>query len=291
MIMMTCFLLSVGLLARLRVVTAYPYIKDIADQIGKDKVKVIALARGNWDPHVIVPKPSLIAKVRRADLLIINGAQLEIGWIPPVVRQANNAGVMPGKKGFLDLSNFVKLIQVPDSVSRAHGDIHPAGNPHFCLDPCNIPLIVKAIADKLIELDPANLDFYKKNRETFISHWKIKMAEWDQKMAPLKGTKYIEFHKNMDYFTQRYGLIILDTIEPLPGIPPTSKHTIELIQKLKHEKISKILHDVYHSAKCTKLISQKTSVPWVVMPHDVGSLKEIGNISMLFDELVERLTK
>ena len=164
-ILLMCFLMSSVLFPKLRIVTTYPYMKDITDRIGKDKVKVIALSPGNWDPHVIVPRPSLIAKVRRADLLIINGAQLEIGWIPPVIRQANNAKVMPSKKGFLDLSTFVKLIQVPDSVSRAQGDIHPAGNPHFHLDPHNIPLIANAIADKLIDLDPDNMEYYSKNKE------------------------------------------------------------------------------------------------------------------------------
>jgi zinc/manganese transport system substrate-binding protein len=284
-------LLCVSLSAKLRVVTSYPYIKDIADNIGRDRIKCIALSQGNWDPHVIVPKPSLIAQVRRADLLIINGAQLEIGWIPPVIRQANNAGVMPGKKGFLDLSNFIELIQKPDSVSRAQGDIHPAGNPHFCLDPCNTPIMARAIADKFIELDPDNRHSYSRNRDDFLNHWKTKIEEWKSRLAPLKGNKYIEFHKNLDYFLQRFGLEVLDTIEPLPGIPPTSKHTIELIQKLKNDKISKILHDVYHSSKCTRLISRKTGIPWVVMPHDVHSLKHITDITSLFDELVERLTK
>jgi zinc/manganese transport system substrate-binding protein len=285
------FLMSFSLLAKLRVATAYPYMKDITDRIGKDKVKVIALSPGNWDPHVIVPKPSLIAQVRRADLLIINGGQLEIGWIPPVLRQANNARVMPSKKGFLDLSTFVKMIQVPDSVSREQGDIHPAGNPHFHLDPHNIPILANAISEKLADLDPDNMEYYDKNKEEFLNQWKIKIAEWEQKLAPLKGNKYIEYHKNFDYFLESFGLIVLDTIEPLPGIPPTSKHTIELIKELKNEKVHKILHDVYHSQKCTKLISQKTEVPWVVVPHDVGSLNKIKSIFMLYDEIVDRLTQ
>jgi zinc/manganese transport system substrate-binding protein len=263
--------------------------KDIVVRIGEDKIKVVALSPGNWDPHVIVPKPSLIAKVRRADLLIINGGQLEIGWIPPVIRQANNAKVMPGKKGFLDLSNFVKMIQVPDSVSRAQGDIHPAGNPHFHLDPHNITLLTEAIAEKLIELDPDNIDYYTKNKEKFLNQWKIKITEWEKKLAPLKGTKYLEFHKNFDYFLQRFGLIVLDTIEPLPGIPPTSKHTIELIKKLKTESVAKILHDVYHSSKCTKLISQKTDVPWIIIPHDVRAIKNVKDLFSLYDEIVNRL--
>jgi len=290
-IILMSFLMSFSMFAKLRVATAYPYMKDITDRIGKDKVKVIALASGNWDPHVIVPKPSLIAQVRRADLLIINGAQLEIGWMPPVIRQANNAKVMPSKKGFLDLSTFVKLIQVPDSVSRAQGDIHPAGNPHFHLDPHNIPILANAIADKLIDLDPDNMDFYNKNKEEFLNLWKIKLDEWEKKLAPLKGTKYLEFHKNLDYFLQRFGLIVLDTIEPLPGIPPTSRHTIELIKKLKTEKVDKILHDVYHSSKCTKLISQKTNVPWVTIPHDVLAINKAKDLFSLYDEIVDRLIK
>jgi zinc/manganese transport system substrate-binding protein len=290
-IILICFVLSLGLSAKLRVATAYPYIKDITDQIGKDKVKVIALASGYWDPHVIVPKPSLIAQVRRADLLIINGAQLEIGWMPQVIRQANNAKVMPSRKGFLDLSNFVELIQVPDSVSRAQGDIHPAGNPHFHLDPDNILILAEAIADKLIELDSENMEFYNKNRDEFLNAWKIKIAEWEEKLKPIKGTKYIEFHKNLDYFLQRFGLVVLDTIEPLPGIPPTSKHTIELINKMKSENVTKILHDVYHSSKCAKLISEKTDVPWIVIPHDVQAVNEVKDLFSLYDEIVERLVK
>ena len=291
MIILMFILMSLSLMAKLRVVTAYPYMKDITDRIGKEKVKVIALSPGNWDPHVIVPKPSLIAKVRQADLLIINGGQLEIGWIPPVLRQANNPKVMPSKKGFLDLSTFIKMIQVPDSVSRAQGDIHPAGNPHFHLDPHNIILIANAFSYKLMELDPDNVEYFNKNKEEFLNQWKTKITEWEKKLAPLTGTKYIEYHKNFDYFLERYGLIILDTIEPLPGIPPTSKHTIELIKELKNEKIAKILHDVYHSSKCTKLISQKTNVPWVVVPHDINSLNTVKDIFMLYDEIVNRLLK
>lgn len=290
-IILICFFISFNLLSKLRVVTTYPYMKDITDRIGKDKVNVIALSPGNWDPHVIMPKPSLIAKVRRADLLIINGGQLEIGWIPPIIRQANNAKVMPSKKGFLDLSNFVRLIQVPNSVSREQGDIHPAGNPHYHLDPHNIPILTNAIADKLIDLDPDNMEYYSKNKEEFLNLWKIKIAEWEKKLAPLKGMKYLEFHKNFDYFLERYGLIVLDTIEPLPGIPPTSKHTIELIKKLKNEKVAKILHDVYHSSKCTKLISQKTNVPWVIIPHDVLAIDNIKDLFSLYDEIVDRLIK
>lgn len=283
--------LSVTVFAQLKVVTSYPYIKDIAERIGKDKIDVFALSKGNWDPHVIVPKPSYIARVRNADLLIINGAQLELGWIPPLLRQANNPNVMPAKRGFLDLSNYVQLIQVPDSVSRAQGDIHPAGNPHYCTDPYNIPLIARGITEKLCEILPENGSFFKENLNEFVGKWEKKIEEWGKEMAPLKGKKYIEYHRNTDYFLERYGLIVVGTVEPLPGIPPSSKHTIEIIEKVKSEQVVKLLHDVYHSPKCTQLISKKTGIPWVVLPQDVNAVKEANDIFLLFDQLVGRLLK
>lgn len=285
--LLVCNLLS----AALRVVTAYPYMKGLVDQIARGKVSVSALSQGKWDPHVIVPMPSLIARVRRADLLIINGAQLEIGWMPPVINQANNAEVMPSKKGFLDLSTFVELIQVPDSVSRAQGDIHPAGNPHFHLNPDNILILAEAIAGKLIELDPDNGEFYEQNRREFDTRWRSKISEWENRLAPLKGCQYVEFHKNLDYFLLRFGMIVVGTIEPLPGIPPTSRHTIEMIQKLKSMEVKKILHDVYHSTKCTRLISEKSGVPWTIIPHDIGAVDEVKDIFSLYDTIVERLLK
>ncbi len=157
-------LLSSPLFAqRLKVVTTYPYIANITERIGGDRIKVHFLARGDYDPHTIIPKPSFIAQLRRADLLIINGAQLEIGWLPPLMRQANNPTVNPGSRGFLDLSRSVKLIDVPASVSRDQGDVHPDGNPHFYLDPHNIPAMARSILVKLSSLDSHNASFMKKN--------------------------------------------------------------------------------------------------------------------------------
>jgi zinc/manganese transport system substrate-binding protein len=146
--------LQTAFTGQLQVVATYGYIGDIVQRIGKDRVEVISLARGDYNPHIIIPKPSYIAKLRRADLLIINGGQLEIGWLPQIIKQANNGAVQPGERGFLDLSMHVHLIDVPTSVSRELGDVHPEGNPHFFMDPDNIPVIAKAITDRLSELDP-----------------------------------------------------------------------------------------------------------------------------------------
>ena len=273
----------------LKIVTTYPYIASIAENIGKGRIQVYPLARGDYDPHVIIPKPSYIGKLRKADLLIINGAQLEIGWLPPILNQAANPNIQPGNKGFLDLSRHVTLIEVPTSVSRAQGDVHPDGNPHFILDPNNVSNISDAITDKLCELDPDNEPFYRKNHEEFLRHWSKKIEEWKEKLNPLYGVEMIEYHKIFDYFIRRFGLVLAGTVEPLPGIPPTSKHIQTLENVIRLKKIKMILQDVYNPEDASLHLSEKFRIKMVLIPHDVGSVKEATDIFSLFDEIVRRI--
>ncbi len=275
---------------QLHVVTTYQYIGDIAQRIGKDRVEVISLARGDYDPHVIIPKPSYIAKVRTADLLIINGAQLEIGWLPQIIRQANNGAVQPGERGFLDLSMHIHLIDVPTSVSRELGDVHPDGNPHFFLDPENTPVIAKAITDRLSELDPDNQSFYEANEKEFDTLWQGKMKQWEAELRPFKGMKVIEYHRIFDYFLNRFGFDLVGTIEPLPGIPPTTKHIAEVEELIKREDVKYILQDVYNPQDASQYLAKKLNVKLVILPHDVGSVKEGDTVFGVFDEIVRRLT-
>ena len=274
----------------LNVATTYPYIASIVQQVGGDRVDVQALASGDWDPHVIVPKPSYIAKLRKADLLIMNGAQLEIGWLPPLMRQANNPKINVGSTGLLDLSQFVKLIEVPVGVSRAQGDIHPEGHPHFSLDPNNIPILSQAIANRLAELDPAGKNVYLNNNKTFTEKWDSKLAEWNSKLEKVRGITVIEYHKLFDYFLRAYDLKLLGTIETLPGIPPTSKHIADLEEKIASDSVRFILQDVYHSDDAANLLGKKYRIPVVKIPHDVGAVKEATDIFKLFDEITRRLT-
>ncbi|RZK00550.1 MAG: hypothetical protein EOO43_25160, partial [Flavobacterium sp.] len=153
-------------------------IEDITKKIGQGKVTVSSLSKGDWDPHYVVPKPSLISKSRKADLLIINGAQLEIGWLPPIIRQANNSEIQPGSKGFLDLSTYMNLIQVPNNISRAQGDVHPFGNPHFALNPDNIPIVSKVVTEKLCQLDNTNCSYFETNNKAFTKKWQDKSKVW-----------------------------------------------------------------------------------------------------------------
>jgi zinc/manganese transport system substrate-binding protein len=275
---------------KLQVATTYPYIASIVQQVGGDRINVQALARGDWDPHVIVPKPSYIAKLRAADLLIMSGAQLEIGWLPPLMNQANNPKIDVGSSGLLDLSRFVQLIEVPMGVSRAQGDIHPEGNPHFYLDPNNIPILSKAIAERLAELDPSGESDYQNNNKSFTEKWNGKLAEWNGKLEKVKGITVIEYHKLYDYFLRRYDIKLLGTVETLPGIPPTSKHIASLEKMITPGSVRFILQDVYHPDDASMLLAKKYGISLVRIPHDVGAVAEAKDIFTLFDVMTRRLT-
>jgi zinc/manganese transport system substrate-binding protein len=276
--------------AKLQVVTTYPYIADLVKHIGGEKVGVSALAGGQWDPHTIMAKPSFIAKLRRADLLIISGAQLEIGWVPPLLGQANNPKVNVGSRGLLDLSRFVKLIDVPDNVSRAHGDIHPDGNPHYYLDPNNLLPLAEAITTKLCELDGPGSGIYRKNLADFTDRLNAKLEVWGKLLTALKGAVVIEYHKNYDYLLRRYGMQLLGTVELLPGIPPTSKHIQELEGKIAGAKVRFILQDIYNPDEASRHLADKYGIPMIKLPHDVGAVRQAEGIFSLFDEIVRRLT-
>lgn len=275
----------------LRVIVTYPYMASIVEQIGRDRLKVDYLARGDYDPHTIVPKPSFIAKLRRADLLIINGAQLEIGWVPPLLKQANNPAVNPGNDGFLELTRHVDLIDVPTSVSRAHGDVHPDGNPHFYLDPHNIPPVARAIAERLAKLDPPNASYFRGNCNEFIAKFNANIKEWDSRLLKCRGMEVIEYHKNFDYLLRRFDMRLAGTVEPLPGIPPTSRHINKLESVISASRVKLIIHDVYHPDDASRHLSRKHGIRLVVLPHDVGAVPEAKDIFSLFDEIVRRLAK
>ncbi len=282
-------LLPLALFAKLNIAVSYPYIGALTKSIGGKNINIIVLAKGDWDPHFVVPRPSLISKIRNADGLIINGGQLEIGWLPQLINRAANPKTKVGAKSFLNLSHHIKMILKPKNVDRSSGDIHPDGNPHFHLDPNNILILADTIKRYLSSIDITNSKAYEKNYEIFIKMFKIKIDEWNKKMSNKKGLKVIQFHNNLAYFIKAYGLKNIATIEPLPGIPASSKHIMNLIKLIKKEKPFCILHDVYHSTKTAKYISSKTDIPIVLMPHDINSLDSIKDLTSLFDYLTSAL--
>lgn len=283
-------MLSANLLpASLRVVGAYPGITAIVTVIGGSDVQTECLADGRYDPHVITPKPSLIVRLHQADLLVINGAQLEIGWLPPLLNQAGNSRLHPGQPGFLDLSIYVQLIDVPASVSREQGDVHPDGNPHFLLDPENILTVARAIAERLARLDPAHEAGYRERLEHFTAQWREHMSGWAEKLKPLAGKQVIAYHRLFDYLLRRYGMQLIATIEPLPGIAPSSRHLARLVEFVHGGGVDLILQDVYHSSKAANYLAGESGLRLVTLPHDVNASSGTKDIFAWFDEIVRRL--
>jgi len=276
-------------LAKLKVVATYPWIGELVKEVGKDRVSLYVIAKGTEDPHFVVPKPSHIAKMRDADLLIVQGASLEVGFLPPLLQQSNNPKIQPERQGYLDLSQFVELIEKPVSVSRAMGDVHPEGNPHYQLDPHNIPPLARAIAERLCQLDSPNCAYYRGNLEDFLRRWNAGLTEWDREFAKLKGIKVIQYHKLYDYFLQKYGMVLVGTLEPLPGIPPTGKHIEGLISQAQGVKF--ILQYVYHEKRTAQFVAQRLNAKVVILPHDVGVVPEAKDLFSLFDEILKRLSQ
>ncbi len=264
-------LLTISAFASLRVDATYSTMGAVAQKIGGDLVDVQVLGRAKYDPHFIVPKPSLIAKLRRANLLIMNGGGLELGWLPPLLRATNNPAIRNGAKGLLDMSHYVPMIDVPTSVSRAFGDVHAQGNPHFSSDPHVVLIMAKAIKEKLIALDPDHEATYAKNYDTFVRSWKTYLANFDANMLTCKTKKVVQYHELFNYFLDRYNIKSYGTIEPLPGIAPSSKHTIALINIMRDNGVKKILQDVYHERKTAKFIAAKTGAKVAIIPHDLGA--------------------
>jgi zinc/manganese transport system substrate-binding protein len=288
-ILLLTLLISSTLFASLRVDTTYSTLGAITKEIGGDMVKVTVLGSSKYDPHFIVPKPSLLSKLNRADLLIMNGGGLELGWLPPLIKNANNAKIQPGTNGFLDMSHYVTLIDKPASVSRAFGDVHAQGNPHYSTDPYMVLTMAKVIADRLALIDPDNAQAYQKNLDTFVTHWKSYLKSLDTKMRSCQTKSVIEYHELFNYFLNRYNIKSYGNIEPLPGIAPSSKHTIAIINTINKNKIHVILQDTYHERKTAKFIASKTGARVAVIPHDVGSVEGSDTLESFYNTIADRL--
>ena len=284
------FLVTFGtLFAKIQVSVAYPYIEQLTKVIAKDKVKMTLLSRGDWDPHFVVPKPSLVSKLRDSDVLILNGASLEMGWLPPLMKSSNNSNIQKGADGYVDLSEYITLKDIPTSVDRSMGHVHEDGNPHFALDPHNMIPLAEVIMLTLSLHDEENYGFYKKNFETFKAHWIKKLKNYDVKMKKCRGLKVVQYHELFNYFLRRYNIQSMDNLEPIPGIKPNSKHALKLVNKIKEQDIKLILQDMYHEHKTANFIAKNTGARVVEIPHDVGAIKGTSTLDSFFDTIVGRV--
>jgi zinc/manganese transport system substrate-binding protein len=269
---------------KLNVVTATTDMAALAQEVGGDRINAESIAKGYQDPHFVEAKPSFLLKLRQADLLIVVGLQLEIGWLPPLITQSGNARVQVGANGYLDASQFAEILDIPTgTVTRAMGDVHPLGNPHYWLDPDNGRRIAKGIAAKLGELDPADTSYFQERFQDFDKRLSVAEQKWEAEMKPFRGRKVVTYHNSFPNFAKHFGLNVIGYVEPRPGIPPTPSHTIELIGLMKRANCKVILVEPYFDLKTPDSIARETGGKVVQYLPSVGGEKDVTDYFKLFD--------
>jgi zinc/manganese transport system substrate-binding protein len=274
----------------IKVVTTIPDLQSITELIGGNKVSVTSIATGYQNPHFVDPKPSYIIGLSRADMFVTVGLDLEIGWSPQLLASSRNTKIQKGSPGYVDASTNVPLLQIPSSVNRAEGDIHIYGNPHYWLDPLNGKIIARNIAEGLERVDAANKNFYEANLKNFYDQIDAKLKEWQSKMTPFKGTKLIAYHNEWVYFETRFGLKIVDFMEPKPGIPPTPSQLVKVINEIKANGIKVIISSSYFTTSSSDVVSKQTGAKELTLATSVGAFASIKNYFDLFDYNINQLT-
>ncbi len=270
--------------AAVRVVATTEDLASLAREVGGDKVTAVGLAKGYQDPHFVDPKPSFILEMSRADLLIVVGRELETGWLTPLITSSRNARIQPGGNGYLDASANVRILEIPTGqITRAMGDVHSQGNPHYWLDPANGRRIAQTIKDKLGQLSPADRAYFDQRYAEFDKKLAAAESRWDAAMGPFKGTKIVTYHRSWPNFMERFGLNVIGYVEPKPGIPPTTSHTIDLIAEMKKQGVKLIVVEPYFDSKTPQAISKQVGGEVLVLAPSVGGSKEATDYIALFD--------
>jgi zinc/manganese transport system substrate-binding protein len=276
--------------SKLQIMTATTDLASLAQEVGGDSVSVESIARGYQDPHFVEAKPSFLLKLRKADLLIVVGLELEIGWLPPLITQSSNPKIQVGAPGYLDASRFAKILEIPTGqVTRAEGDVHPLGNPHYWLDPENGLRIAKGIADKLSEMRPNDAAYFAQRYADFEQRLKQADQRWLAQMKTYAGRKIVTYHRSWPNFAEHFGLNVIGYVEPRPGIPPSPQHTVELIGQMKREGVKVIVVEPYFDLKTPNSIARETGGQVVVLMPSVGGEKEITDYFKLFDYDIAKL--
>ena len=291
--LMLLLLMSLAAQAKkLNVITATTDIAALAQEVGGDHINIESIAKGYQDPHFVEAKPSFLLKLRQADLLITVGLQLEIGWLPPLITQSGNPRIQVGANGYLDASQFAEILEVPTGqVTRAMGDVHPLGNPHYWLDPDNGRRVARGIAGKLGELDPADASYFQERFQDFDKRLTAAEQKWDAEMAPFRGSKVVTYHNSLPNFAHHFGLNVIGYVEPRPGIPPTPSHTIELMGLMKRENCKVIMVEPYFDRKTPDAIARETGGVVVEYLPSVGGEKQVTDYFKLFDYDIALLIK
>jgi zinc/manganese transport system substrate-binding protein len=283
---------SANALAAIDVITSTEDLASIVREVGGDKVTVEALARGYQDPHYVEAKPSFILKLNRADLLVVVGRELEIAWLPALITQSRNSRIQPGAAGYLDASRTARILDIPTGqITRAMGDVHPQGNPHYWLDPENGRRIAQAVQEKLSELSRTDAPYFAQRLADFDRRLREATGRWKTAMAPYKGTKVVTYHRSWSNFVDAFGLDVVGYVEPKPGIPPSPGHTLNLEQEMKRQNVKIVLVEPYFDLKTPSAISRDTGAKVVVLLPSVGGAKEVQDYFQLFEYDINLLVR
>lgn len=258
-------------------------------ELGGDRVNVAEATTARQDPHHVEARPSLIARARRADLLVCTGAELEAGWLPLLLRQSANARIQPGQPGYFEAAQFVRMLEIPARLDRAEGDVHAAGNPHIQTDPRNIAKVAQALAQRLGEIDPANAAHYAARHRDFAARWQAAIVRWEQAAAPLKGVPIVVQHKGFPYLEDWLGLQQLAALEAKPGIEPGSAHLSGVLAQLQRQPAKMVLRAAYNDGRASEWLMERGKVPVVVLPYTVGGSDKARDLFGLFDDTIQKL--
>ncbi|MBI2959806.1 MAG: zinc ABC transporter substrate-binding protein [Betaproteobacteria bacterium] len=261
----------------------------LAREIAGDKASINSATTAMQDSHRIEARPSLIARVRNADLLVCTGIELESGWLPLLLRQAGNAKVQPGNPGYLEAAQYVARIEVPKLLDRAQGDIHPGGNPHIHTDPRNIAKVGEVLVERLAQLDPANASAYRARAKSFLERWQAAIGRWERQAVALKGVPIVVDHADWGYMRDWLGFREVGYLEPKPGIPPTSAHLADLVSRMQREPAKVIVYAAYNNPKAAQFLSERTKIPALMLPFTVGGSDAAKDLFGLFDDTIARL--
>ena len=275
--------------AVLNILACEPEWGALAHELGGDKVSIYDATNAFQDPHHIQAKPSLLARARNADMVVCTGAQLEIGWLPILQQQAGNSKIQAGQLGYFEAARYVRMLDVPSSVDRSLGDVHPGGNPHIQTDPHNIGLVAAGLSKRLAELDPANGAIYQGNYKAFIERWNAAMLNWEKQAAPLKGMNIVVHHKAFAYLESWLGLREVAALEPKPGVEPTATHLAEVLAQLQRQPAKAVIRAAYGDGRGSEWLAERAKIPAIVLPFTVGGSERAKDLFGLYDDTVQRL--
>jgi zinc/manganese transport system substrate-binding protein len=287
--MLLLFLLSGNVHAALNVFACEPEWAALTQQLAGDKASIYTATGPLQDPHQVQARPSLIAKARSALLLVCTGAELEIGWMPLVLRESGNSAIQPGSPGHFEAAKYVSMLEVPTRLDRAEGDVHAAGNPHIQTDARNFLPVAEALSKRLVQIDPANTAYYQQQLAAFDQQWHSAIAKWEKQAAPLKGIPVIVQHRGFPYLNNWLGLKEVAELEPKPGMEPSAAYLGSVLGGLQQHPARMVLRAAYQDGRPSEWISERAHIPAVIVPFSVGGTPQATDLFAMFDDTIQRL--